>query len=131
MSAVETLVGAGYPPEAVLLELYLSGELAYSFEKIRQVGMMRQMDFHSHTSQYGSLTRSARFMDLDLEPRMATILREIQDGTFAREWSGAGPQAAEMLARVKEVRDRMPLTEWEERARRAFRIGDAGPQQRR
>jgi len=62
---------------------------------------------------------------------MAAILREIQDGTFAREWSGAGPQAAEMLARVKEVRDRMPLTEWEERARRAFRIGDAGPQQRR
>ena len=60
MSAVETLVGAGYPPEAVLLELYLSGELAYAFEKIRQVGMMRQMDFHSHTSQYGSLTRSAR-----------------------------------------------------------------------
>jgi len=131
MSAIETLVGAGYPPEAVLLELYLSGELAYSFEKIREVGMMRQMDFHSHTSQYGSLTRSARFMDLDLEPRMAAILREIQDGTFAREWSGAGPQAGEMLARVKEVRDRLPLTEWEERARRAFRIGDAGPQQRR
>jgi ketol-acid reductoisomerase len=70
-------------------------------------------------------------MDLDLEPRMATILREIQDGTFAREWSGAGPEAAEMLARVKEVRDRLPLTEWEEHARRAFRIGDAGPQQRR
>ena len=31
MSAVETLVGAGYPPEAVLLELYLSGELACIF----------------------------------------------------------------------------------------------------
>src|SRR5262249_17517407 len=133
-SAVETLVGAGYPPEAVLLELYLSGELAYTFEKIRQVGMMRQMDFHSHTSQYGSLTRSARFMDLDPQPPLAAIPPEIQDGTFAREWSGAGPQAAEMLARVKEVRDRMPLSEWEERTRRAFRIGDAtgdGPEQRR
>jgi ketol-acid reductoisomerase len=86
MAAIETLVGAGYPPEAVLLELYLSGELGYTFEKIREVGMMRQMDFHSHTSQYGSLTRSARFADLDLEARMHAILREIQDGTFAREW---------------------------------------------
>jgi ketol-acid reductoisomerase len=125
MAAIDTLVSAGYPPEAVLLELYLSGELAYSFEKIRQVGMMRQMDFHSHTSQYGSLTRSARFADIDLESRMGAVLREIQDGTFAREWSGAGPEAAEMLARVKAVRDQLPLTGWEERTRRAFGIGDA------
>ncbi len=125
MAAVETLIGAGYPPEAVLLELYLSGELVYAFEKIRQVGMMKQMDFHSHTSQYGSLTRSARFSDLDLESRMATVLREIQDGTFAREWSGAGPQAEEMLARVKALRDQLPLTGWEDRTRRAFGIGDA------
>jgi ketol-acid reductoisomerase len=124
MAAVDTLVGAGYPPEAVLLELYLSGELAYAFEKIRQVGMMRQMDFHSHTSQYGSLTRSARFADLDLESRMGAILREIQDGTFAREWSGAGPQAEEMLARVKALRDQLPLNDWEARTRRAFGIGE-------
>jgi ketol-acid reductoisomerase len=85
--------------------------------------MMRQMDFHSHTSQYGSLTRSARFADLDLEGRMAAVLREIQDGSFAREWSGAASQAAEMLARVKAVRDQMPLAGWEERTRRAFGIG--------
>lgn len=125
MAAIDTLVTAGYPPEAVLLELYLSGELAYSFEKIRQVGMMRQMDYHSHTSQYGSLTRSARFGDLDLETRMRTVLGEIQDGTFAREWSGAGPEAEAMLGRVKAVRDQLPLTGWEERTRRLFGIGDA------
>ena len=86
---------------------------------------MRQMDFHSHTSQYGSLTRSARFMDLDLESRMRTVLREIQDGTFAREWSGAGPEAAEMLARVKAIRDQLPLSGWEQRTQEAFRIGGA------
>lgn len=127
MAAIDTLVSAGYPPEAVLLELYLSGELLYAFEKIREVGMMRQMDFHSHTSQYGSLTRSARFADLDLESRMATVLREIQDGTFAREWSATGPDGEAMLARVKALRDHLPLTEWEERTRRVFRIGDAAP----
>ena len=53
-AAVEMTKGSVYfyfgSKEAVLLELYLSGELAYTFEKIRQVGMMRQMDFHSHTS---------------------------------------------------------------------------------
>jgi len=125
MAAIDTLVSAGYPPEAVLLELYLSGELAYSFEKIRQVGMMRQMDYHSRTSQYGSLTRSARFGDVDVESRMATVLREIQDGTFAREWSAAKEEGEAMIARVKTIRDQLPLTEWELRTRRAFGIGDA------
>ncbi len=126
MAAIQTLVDAGYPPEAVLLELYLSGELAYSFEKIRDVGMTRQMDFHSHTSQYGSLTRSARFADLDVETRMRTILGEIRDGTFAREWSGAGADGMAMLERVKALRDQLPLTGWEDRSRRAFGIGDPG-----
>ncbi len=65
MSAVELLVDAGYPPEAVLVELYLSGEFAYSLEKIREVGMFRQMDLHSQTSQYGSITRGARYLALD------------------------------------------------------------------
>ena len=86
------------------------------------------MDFHSHTSQYRSLTRSARFADLDLETCMTAILREIQDGTFAREWSGVGPEAEAMLARVKAVRDQLPLTGWEGRTRRAFGIGDAATQ---
>ena len=87
--------------------------------------MTRQMDYHSHTSQYGTVTRSARFSDLDVESRMATVLREIQDGSFAREWSGVGAEAEEMLARVKTMRDQLPLTGWEERTRRVFGIGDA------
>jgi len=108
----------------VLLELYRSGDLVYAFEKIREAGMLRQMDFHSHTSQYGSLTRSARFADLDLEPRMAAVLRQIQDGTFAREWSRAQTAAGEIFARVKEARNQLPLSEWETRTREAFHIGD-------
>jgi ketol-acid reductoisomerase len=126
-TAVETLVEAGFPPEAVLLELYLSGELAYSFEKMREVGFLRQMDFHSHTSQYGTVTRAARFADLGptLRERMEAILEEIRSGGFAREWSAQQEGAAETLARVRAARERLPFAEWERRAREAFRIGDA------
>ena len=56
MTAIDTLVEAGYPPEAVLMELYLSGEMAYSFLKIRELGMLKQHELHSHTSQYGTIT---------------------------------------------------------------------------
>jgi ketol-acid reductoisomerase len=127
MSAVELLVEAGYPPEAALVELYLSGEFAYSLEKIREVGMTRQMDFHSRTSQYGSVTRSARFLPFDasLKETMGKILEEIRSGSFAREWSEQQEQAGALLEVVREARDSLPIARWEQRARRAFRIGDA------
>jgi ketol-acid reductoisomerase len=127
MSAVELLVGAGYPPEAVLVELYLSGELAYSLEKIREVGMTRQMDFHSHTSQYGSITRGARYLGLDaaLKEKMGAVLEEIRSGAFAKEWSEQQEQAAALFEKIRAVRDELPFTKWETAARKAFRIGDA------
>ncbi len=126
MSAVETLVEAGYPPEAVLLELYLSGELAYSFEKIREVGMLKQMDFHSRTSQYGSITRGARYLELGpaIREKMETSLEEIRSGAFAKEWSEAQEQAGELFEKLRTARDAMPMAEWERRARAAFRIGN-------
>lgn len=128
MSAVELLVEAGYPPEAVLVELYLSGELAYSLEKIREVGMFRQMDFHSQTSQYGSITRGARYLALDeaLKGKMGEVLEEIRSGKFAEEWSGQQAQAREIFDRIRTMRDEMPMAKWERSARRAFRIGDEG-----
>jgi ketol-acid reductoisomerase len=126
MTAVELLVDAGYPPEAVLVELYLSGELAYSLEKIREVGMLKQMDFHSHTSQYGSITRGARFLALGdaIRAKMSEVLEEIRSGRFADEWSGQRAQAEALFARIRAARDAMPIAEWERRARAAFRIGD-------
>jgi ketol-acid reductoisomerase len=128
MTAIELLIEAGYPPEAVLLELYLSGEFAYSFQKMREVGMMKQMDFHSRTSQYGTVTRSARFMHLaaPLKEKMSEVLAEIRSGSFADEWSNQQPTAAALFERIREVRDQMPVAKWDEVARTAFRIGDAG-----
>ena len=126
MTAVELLVAAGYPPEAVLVELILSGELAYSFEKMREVGMLKQMDLHSHTSQYGSVTRGARFLALHeaLHAKMAEVLDEIRSGRFAQEWSGQREQADELFARIRAARDAMPIADWERRARAGFRIGE-------
>ncbi len=128
MTAIELLIEAGYPPEAVLLELYLSGEFAYSFEKMREVGMMKQMDFHSRTSQYGTVTRGARFMSLDepITDRMSEVLEEIRSGSFADEWSNQQPTATALFERIREARDKMPMAKWDQVARSAFKIGNAG-----
>lgn len=127
MAAIDTLTAAGYPPEAVLMELYLSGELAYSFQKMREMGAMKQHELHSHTSQYGTITRSIRYFDLDplLKEKMATALEEIRSGAFAREWSSDREAKMDFIRQAREIQATLPMTQWEERTRRAFRIGDA------
>jgi ketol-acid reductoisomerase len=127
MTAIDTLVDAGYPPEAVLMELYLSGELAYSFLKIRELGMLKQHELHSHTSQYGTITRSARYTDLDplLRQKMGASLEEIRSGAFAKEWSSDRADKLELLKQVRAMQASLPMTKWEDAARRAFRIGAA------
>lgn len=128
MTAIELLVEAGYPPEAVLLELYLSGEFAYAFGKMREVGMMKQMDLHSRTSQYGTATRGARFMTLaePMKEKMREVLEEIRSGSFADEWSRQQSKATALFEKIREARDSMPVAKWDENARLAFRIGNAG-----
>jgi len=129
MTAIDTLVEAGYPPEAVLMELYLSGELAYSFMKMREMGALRQHELHSHTSQYGTISRSVRYFDLDplLKTKMRETLDEIRSGAFAKEWSTDREEKVAFIRQAREIQATLPMTRWEEQTRRAFRIGDAAP----
>jgi len=120
--SIELLVEQGYPPEAVLMELYMSGELAYSAQRFVDTGLIAQVDFHSHTSQYGSMTRSARLMDVDLKPRLLEHLDEIRSGKFAKEWDAEQKAGLPLFNQMKAMRDLVPLAEWERKARRAFRM---------
>lgn len=86
LSSIYTLIEAGYPPEAVLIEMYMSSEMAYTYEKMAEIGLIKRVDFHSQTSQYGAMSRGIRFRKLPLKPLMKRILKEIQEGEFTREW---------------------------------------------
>jgi len=88
LTYVYTLVDAGYPPEAVLVELYMSGEMSYTFEKMANIGLIKQVEFHSQTSQYGSMSRGIRFRKLPLRDKFDKILKELEDGDFVKEWGG-------------------------------------------
>ncbi len=86
LSSIYTLINAGYPPEAVLVEMYMSGEMSYTYKKMADVGLIKQVDFHSQTSQYGAMSRGIRYRKLPLMDKMKRILREIQNGEFTKEW---------------------------------------------
>lgn len=82
----EVLCEMGYTPEAVLLELYASGELSEVAKAMATDGIVAQLPFHSRTSQYGQLIYAERVMPDSEKEFIRQIVREIQEGTFAREW---------------------------------------------
>lgn len=82
----EVLTEMGYTPEAVVLELYASGELSEVAKAMAVDGLVGQLPLHSRTSQYGQLTYAERVMPDGEKELIRGIVREIQDGTFAREW---------------------------------------------
>jgi ketol-acid reductoisomerase len=83
-TAYETLVDAGYQPELayfeclhevkLIVDLFYQGGLAYMRYSV------------SDTAEYGDYTRGPRVINEAVRAEMQKILREVQDGTFAKEW---------------------------------------------
>ena len=80
----ETLVEAGYQPEVAYFECL--HELKLIVDLLHEGGLAKMHKFVSETAQYGDLTRGPLVVDEHTRERMRAILREIQDGEFAREW---------------------------------------------
>jgi ketol-acid reductoisomerase len=95
MSAIRNLTDANYSPEAIFIELILSEEMIFTVDKMIEVGLVRQMNFHSQTSQYGSLSRGIKFSKVgdDLNRIQEGILEKIENGEFSEEWKKANKSA--------------------------------------
>ncbi len=86
LDAIQVLVENGLPTAAVLIEMYLSEEMAYTYRKMAQIGIVKQIDLHSNTSQYGSMSRGIRYVKLGIKELMQKSFDEIDSGQFAKEW---------------------------------------------
>jgi ketol-acid reductoisomerase len=85
-SFVEVMLERGIPLEAILTELFLSGEVERTYRLVRTEGYAAQMAHHSPVSQYGQLSRDGRYGHLDVGATMRDIVGNIADGRFADEW---------------------------------------------
>ena len=100
-TAFETLVEAGYQPEVAYFECLHELKLLVDF--IHRDGMKSMRYTISDTAEYGDYTRGPRVIDGRVRDSMRQILREIQDGTFAREWileNQAGQPKFQALRRI-------------------------------
>lgn len=80
----ETLVEAGYQPEIAYFECL--HEMKLIVDLIYQGGLSLMRYSVSDTAEYGDYVSGPRVIDDHVRATMRQILREIQNGTFARQW---------------------------------------------
>ncbi len=111
----ETLVEAGYPPEMAYFECV--HEVKLIVDLIYEGGLANMRYSISNTAEYGDYTRGPRVIGDEARAEMRRILREIQDGSFAREWvleNRAGQTRFKTLRRLEAAH---PIEEVGERLR--------------
>jgi ketol-acid reductoisomerase len=82
--AFETLVEAGYQPEVAYYECL--HELKLITDLIWEGGIERMHYSISDTAEYGSHAIGPKVVDEHVRENMRGVLKNIQDGTFARDW---------------------------------------------
>lgn len=118
-AAFEILVEGGYQPEVAYYET--CHELKLIVDLIIERGIQGMRKVISDTAEYGDMTRGPRVINESVREEMKKILKEIQDGVFAREWilenrvgrpvfNALRKQAEEHLIEKvgKKMRDMMP-----------------------
>lgn len=83
-AAYETLVEAGYAPEMAYFECL--HELKLIVDLMYEGGIADMRYSISNTAEYGDLTRGPRIVNDQTRQEMKRILKEIQNGDFAREF---------------------------------------------
>ncbi|MEN6304752.1 MAG: ketol-acid reductoisomerase [Armatimonadia bacterium] len=84
MAGFDTLVEAGYQPEIAYFEV--CHELGLILDLIHNFGIEGMRRRVSDTAEYGDLSRGKRIITDETRDEMWEMLREVQDGSFAKEW---------------------------------------------
>lgn len=116
MTASNLLIRMGYPPEAVLAELYISEEFTDYINQAAQAGLLHALRLTAITAQYGTLSRQERFNELKLERLMEITLDEIRSGDFAQEWAKEYADGYPRLLKLQTSLERRDLWELEQQA---------------
>ena len=96
----ETLVEAGYQPEIAYFECL--HELKLIVDLIYRGGLNYMRYSVSDTAEYGDYTGGPRIITEQTRETMRQMLREIQDGSFARKWIAENETGREWFDATRE-----------------------------
>ena len=106
-AAFETLVEAGYPEEMAYFECL--HEMKLIVDLIYEGGFNYMRYSVSDTAEYGDLTRGNRIIDEHVKENMRSVLKEIQDGTFAKEWMAENAEGRPRFAPLRNSARTSPI----------------------
>jgi ketol-acid reductoisomerase len=84
LAGYDTLVDAGYQPEMAYFECL--HELKLIVDLIYEAGISGMRFSISDTAKYGDVVTGPRIINKAVRAEMKQVLKEIQDGTFAKGW---------------------------------------------
>ena len=84
VAGFETLTEAGYQPEVAYYEVM--HELKLIVDLLHEGGLRKMHEFISDTAAWGDLVSGPRVVDASSRAAMKDVLKDIQDGTFAKNW---------------------------------------------
>jgi len=105
----ETLTEAGYAPEMAYFECL--HELKLIVDLMYEGGIANMRYSISNTAEYGDLTRGPRVITEETKKEMAKILKEIQNGEFARDFILENQAGAAKLKAMRRIGKDHPIEE--------------------
>ena len=120
--AFDTGVANGLPPEALVLELYMSGEMSRTLQTFAGVGFYRSATWHGLVAQYGGFLGTLALDRKEMARMFAAQARRIIGGEFATQLQAekdAGYPTRAVIEAVTKGDD--PLSQAEARVREALR----------
>lgn len=118
--AAELLLDQGYPAEAVLTDLYLSGRFSDYLEQAARRGLLTALQDSPLTAQYSTLSRLDRFDDLKLGRLLEVTLDEIRSGRFVREWTDEYTDGLPRLNKLQRHQAGRPMWDLEQQTIEIF-----------
>jgi ketol-acid reductoisomerase len=103
----EVLVESGYPPEMAYFECL--HEMKLIVDLIQKGGLSLMWDVVSNTAEYGGRTRGSEIITDETRKAMKHILKNVENGTFAREWVAENEKGLSTLAKMREEEAHHPI----------------------
>lgn len=119
MTAFDVGVDAGLPAEALVMEMYMSGEMETVFQAFRTTGLLRASRSHGATALFGGLTRTFELDREGLRQRFATVLEDLRSGAFAKRFQQEAQDGYPMLELARRmIEEPSPISLAEDAVRR-------------
>src|SRR6266536_1022628 len=120
-SAFQVGTQAGLPAEAMVVELYMSGEMARTLQAFADNGFFKSVTWHGLSAAYCGFLRTTEIDMAAMQRHFGEILADIQSGGFARRFQDEQANGYPTLAAIQSITSGQdPMTKAEERVREAL-----------